>query len=129
MQVARDMDKASFQGTLHKYINGRVPNPTRQTAQKIAKHFGLPIDALYDRAMAARLAAERGLSPTRISSLAAAEPIPKYFATASPKRRLSRALELRIEGLTNDQVRGLESVLTAYLDAVAPKGAAKNTGT
>lgn len=58
LPVAKAMGKASFQGTLYKIGKGQVSEPSRASADRIAKHFKIDIDALYsDRA--ARLEAER----------------------------------------------------------------------
>lgn len=46
-RVARAMHRPSFQGTLHKFCKDKVDSPTRSTAERIAKHFGISIDALY----------------------------------------------------------------------------------
>lgn len=125
MQVARDIDCASFQGTLHKYINGQVPNPTRNTASKIAKHFGLPVDAIYDKAAAERIARERGLLDL-VTPLKVAEPTANFMVSIPLQpRKLSAAIEAHIQRLDIEQLKGLEAVVSAYLDAVAPKRLAK----
>jgi hypothetical protein len=55
LPVAKAMRAESFQGTLHKIAAGRVEIPSRGSAKRIADHFGIPIDALYDDALAARI--------------------------------------------------------------------------
>jgi hypothetical protein len=57
--VARAMGKTTFQGTLYKFCKGQVPNPTRPTAERIAQHFLLPVDAIYDEKVASKFAEER----------------------------------------------------------------------
>ena len=59
LPVAKAMGQRSFQGTLYKFTHGQVASPDRRTAEKIAKHFALPVDALYDEGVATRIAAER----------------------------------------------------------------------
>jgi hypothetical protein len=56
------MKAPSFQGTLHKYINGHVRSPSRSTAERIAKHFDIPTEAIYDEKVATQIAAERKLT-------------------------------------------------------------------
>lgn len=51
----------SFQGTLNKLMNGRVKSPTRATAERVARHFDIPIEAVYDPRVADQVATERGL--------------------------------------------------------------------
>lgn len=59
LRVAKAMHNAAFQGTLHKLCHGNVRSPKRETAERIAAHFDLPVDALYDAAVATRIYAER----------------------------------------------------------------------
>jgi DNA-binding XRE family transcriptional regulator len=54
--VARAMGMRTFQGTLHKVGAGKVDQPTRATAAKIAKHFKIPIEAIYDEKLATEIA-------------------------------------------------------------------------
>jgi DNA-binding XRE family transcriptional regulator len=59
LPVAKAMKAPSFQGTLHKFINGHVDSPSRSTAERIARHFRIPVDAVYDEKLAAKIALER----------------------------------------------------------------------
>lgn len=125
--VATEMDKATFQGTLHKYINGHVPAPSRGTAEKMTTYFQLPVDAIYDAAVATRIAGERGITLRR-KTLGVAEPAP-LWPLHQPRKGLGAALETRIQQLDPAQLRGLETIVAAYLDAIVPKGNATITGT
>jgi transcriptional regulator with XRE-family HTH domain len=131
LQIAKEMDSESFQGTLHKYVNGRVPSPTQRTARKIADYFEVPIDAIYTKAAAEKVAAERAAAkflpsaPGTAPAADAAESAGVYQMTKAPAHQLSNTLQLRIQALTPDQLRGLETVVGAYLDAVAPLSRAK----
>lgn len=60
-QLATRMDRATFQGTLHRFLTGASPNPTRYTAKRIAKFFDVPVDALYDGELAAAEATRLGV--------------------------------------------------------------------
>jgi len=121
LQVAREMQKASFQGTLHRYINGNASNPTRQTAKAIADYFNLPVDALYDKALALRIAKERGLAPdTRLPPVVLAQepaPVRKYHEA---EEALPAVLMARIKRLKAEHRKGLISMMETYLDAVDP---------
>lgn len=59
--IAREMDKATFQGTLHRYLNGKSPQPSRYTAKRIADFFRLPIEVIYDPEVAGYYAEELGI--------------------------------------------------------------------
>lgn len=125
LHVATEMHRASFQGTLHKFINGDVESPSRATAERIARYFKLPADALYDAQLATRIARERGV----IAGHAAAkhevrEPSAGYVVQPlhkPPKRHFAAAIEARIDALDAMQLKALEAVVTAFLDATAPK--------
>jgi phage repressor protein C with HTH and peptisase S24 domain len=58
LRVAKAMGSQSFQPTLFRVCSGLVLSPKRETAEKIAKHFGIPVDAIYDDKLATRIAAE-----------------------------------------------------------------------
>lgn len=63
LRVAKAMGTPGFQPTLHKYCAGHVRSPKRSTAERIANHFKLPIEALYDAKLAEKLSHEmHGLS-------------------------------------------------------------------
>ena len=55
LAVAKAMHKPSFQGTLHKICAGHVANPARASARRIAEHFSIPVDAVYDADVATRV--------------------------------------------------------------------------
>ncbi len=59
LPVAKAMRKPGFQGTLHKIAAGLVTEPSRTSAERIARHFGIPLEAIYDERIAAQVAAER----------------------------------------------------------------------
>lgn len=53
-RVALAMRAKTFQGTLHRICQG-TSTPTRASAERIAAHFGIPVDAVYDDDVAAQL--------------------------------------------------------------------------
>lgn len=55
LRVAKAMGRPAFQPTLYKVAAGRVASPKRETAERIAKHFGIPVESLYDRRLATRV--------------------------------------------------------------------------
>lgn len=59
LPVAQAMGAKNFQGTLYRIAKGQTTEPSRESAQRIAKHFNIPVDALYDDALATKIYAER----------------------------------------------------------------------
>lgn len=55
LPVAKAMRAPGFQPTLHKICAGHVASPKRASAERIAAYFGIPVDAVYDDALARRL--------------------------------------------------------------------------
>lgn len=60
--VARAMRRPTFQGTLHKIATGKVDSPSRQSAERIAAHFKIDVNALYDDRTASAEASRLGLA-------------------------------------------------------------------
>jgi DNA-binding XRE family transcriptional regulator len=120
LEVATQMDKASFQPTLHKFVNGLVSNPSRKTAKKIADYFELPTDAMYDKALATRIAHERGLhvqkGGVKPVELKAQERSARYTSGG-----LHKSILARIDALTSKQLKGLEQLIKTYLEAIEPE--------
>ncbi len=128
LEVATQMDKPSFQGTLHKFVNGNVSSPSRATAEKIAKYFQIPTEAVYSEKLATDVAAEKGVRALPggrrvIHEMQVRETQKPY----GMHRRLPAALQSRIDRLSDDQFKGLETVIKGYLDAVAPNKANEKT--
>jgi transcriptional regulator with XRE-family HTH domain len=116
VQLARDMGRATFQSTLHKIMSGVVASPTRSSAERIARYFKIPIDALYDEATATQVAKDRGLDTPRV-----AEPIAEYRVHApAPRHQFAAPLLRRLNLLDDAQWRNLEAVVEAHLNAIAP---------
>lgn len=51
------------QPQIHKFISGKVKEPRRTTLKPLADHYGLPLDALFDKEMATAIAIKRGFLP------------------------------------------------------------------
>jgi len=121
-QVATEIGGRGFQGTLYKFVYLGTKSPRHETAARIAKYFSIPLEALYDQAVADRVAREKGLvkaAPAPGGSFPVAnEPIPLGYSTKAP--RLPAALTRRIEALNTKQFKALENLIATYLDAVAP---------
>lgn len=123
VQLAKDMGQASFQGSLHKIAHGLVASPKRASADRIARYFEIPVDALYDAKVAARVAAERGLlayenvAPLPAAAPAAREPAPPAYLP-SEGRRLPIQLQQRIAALSSNHfeqlVQALDALVTGY---------------
>jgi hypothetical protein len=123
LQVAVEMHRASFQGTLHKLIGGQVASPSRQTAQRISRYFKIPIEAMYDSAVARRVAVEQGLVAGAVH-----EPVTPYKVTtngaletrAKAAPVFSARTEQRLRALDPAQRKHVEAIVVAHLDAIAP---------
>lgn len=61
LPLAKRMNKPTLQPQIHRFINGNVANPARTTAVPLAAYFNLPVDAIYDEAVATTIAIERGI--------------------------------------------------------------------
>jgi len=123
-KVAAAMDRASFQASLYKYVHGHVATPTHSTAKKISDYFKLPIEAVYDPAVATRIAAELGIGtakPMEAVAQVVKEPQAIPMVGKRSKARLSDATLARIEGLNSQQFNALDSMIQAYLDTVQPE--------
>lgn len=59
LQVAKKMRHRGFQPTLNKICNGLVTAPTHASAQRIATHFKIPLQAIYDPTVADQVFTER----------------------------------------------------------------------
>lgn len=59
LSVACAMGNRNYQGTISRLINGETEQPSPATAKRIAQHFGIPVEALYDENAAQRLLMER----------------------------------------------------------------------
>lgn len=129
-QIAVEMGGATFQGTLHKFIHGHTRTPDRVTAQRIAKYFGLSVEALYDERAATQAAREHGVIKGAVAAPLAREEPPRYglplvpIATAK-RARFSAAVQRRIDALAPEQVTALEAIIVAALDAMGDKSAAQ----
>ncbi len=146
LQVATEMDRASFQSTLHKLVNGQIVAPTRPTAKKVADYFELPVEALYDARLATQIAVERGIDITAPTEKAATrffraldeahrsgeppdlvgEISPPPYAPGLPPspgsvavRRLPSRMAVEINRLPAPQLRCLLTVIDGFLLAVS----------
>lgn len=126
LQIATQMHRASFQGTLHKFLSGLVDSPTHSTAERIARYFGLPLEAMYDDKVATRIAVVRGLihrEKRDALPMVANEPAPVTRIGQKHEVGLNPTLIARIGQLPPKQLRALESMVSTFLDAVAPEAA------
>lgn len=126
LELAKRMHKASFQGTLHKFVHGSVESPSRATAKRIADYFKIPLDALYDARIAAQIAVEQGLiysSTTVATPLQVNQPPPRWESPAPAPIQLrptslSPALMARIDRLAPHQLQQLMTMIELFLDSM-----------
>lgn len=108
MAVAKAMGKTTFQGTLHKFCAGSVRSPSRETAERIATHYKLPIDALYNEKLATEEAHRllSDLPPEVAAATAQLAPRPEAAAPAWPFERINPTMWA---GLTERQRGAIEA--------------------
>lgn len=118
LAVAKAMHKPGFQGTLHKICAGNVANPAPASGKRIAEHFAIPFDAVYDAAVAARVYAQ-------LFGAEAHEPPPApYSKPAKPARtRLSadaQALAQIYDEMTPEERQKLRLMLWVVKPGINP---------
>lgn len=122
-EIAREMHSRNFQGTLHKFLSGQVHEPSRTTAERIARYFKLPLEALYDVRVSTAEAARRGLpSPERDTTIRFLREPHKPYGD-SHHTTLSPTLMARLAALPPAQVEAVERIIQAHLDALDRKPA------
>ena len=92
LPVAVAMKARTFQGTLWKICDGKVASPSRASAERIAAHFGIPVEAIYDEKIATDVwRAKFGGGDTESQPRLAIVLEPKALAAPSqwPFRRMS----------------------------------------
>jgi hypothetical protein len=99
-----------FQGTLYKVAHGLVSSPKRPTAEKIAKHFEIDVDALYSDAVARKEAARLGLLP---GGAVAATPEPGVEVAVNKHSQLKRARVMTLAEVA------AQEILDGYITVVA----------
>ena len=132
LPVARAMGMPSFQGTLNKLMNGRVKSPQRSTAERIARHFRFPVEAVYDPDLAEKVAAELGVAdssgPARgqredaRSPAQTAEPPARYNVTSNDMTMAEAVTQLArsvaaMSRIDRAQLQPLLSLLTSEPEA------------
>lgn len=80
LPVAKAMRAPQFQGTLHKICAGHVAAPSHRSAERIAKHFKLPLEAIYDDNVATAIARERGIEVGTTAATSAKMEAPPHRA-------------------------------------------------
>lgn len=87
LAVARAMRRPGFQPSLHKLCAGQVASPKRSSAERIAAHFGIPVDAVYDDVLATRLHAQMTTSEARQAEEPVSSRSPTPGASSWPHAR------------------------------------------
>ncbi len=120
--LARAIHNQGFQGTLHKFLSGRTASPDQKTAARIAKFFGLPIEAMYDAKVATRVASERGLlHGDARRQLAVSEPKAAY-TPAPPAWPFRQVSPTDLAKLSPPALRQLERLIAAFIGGPVPTG-------
>lgn len=118
-EMACEMHKRSFQGTLHKFIHGLVREPSRTTAERIAHYFKLPLEAVYSERVATAEAARLGLSEAAPTApVEEVRFLREPSSTYNVRPALSPRLSARLQQLSPPQLEALERIIHAHLDAL-----------
>lgn len=62
LPLARKMRRLDLQSHIHKFAAGKVKAPRMSTAMPLAKFLKLPVEAIFDEAVASRYAKEHGIT-------------------------------------------------------------------
>lgn len=118
-ELARLIHNQGFQGTLHKFLSGRTRSPDHDTATRIAKFFGLPIEAIYDSKAATRIGREMGLALDPAEKPAVASQGTSYSA-AAPRWPFKQVTAAEVAKLSPTALRQLERLIVAFLGGPVP---------
>ena len=126
LPVAKAMRAPGFQPTLHKICAGHVSSPKRSSAERIAAHFDIPVDAVYDDALARQLhAAMRGHSMSKPGAASAGSAPPAQPAGMQrPQRGAREVLEELAELLAAVPTTPRRSAVAALLASFAQEAGA-----
>jgi hypothetical protein len=127
LPVAKAMRAPGFQPTLHKICAGHVASPKRSSAERIAAHFAIPVDAVYDDALARRLYESMRSHATAQSANASAEtaaPVARPAGTHMPQRATREVLEALARLLAEVPTSPRRSAIAALLASFAHEAGA-----
>lgn len=98
--LATKLGLPKLQPNISKYRRRISLEPDRKTLLPIAQHYGVPVDAFYDGAIADQVAAERGLVATA-TAIQVAPPLDTKLRNAISEldRAIKRADDLQIASL------------------------------
>lgn len=117
LPVAKAMGVPSFQGTLHKLAHGGVKSPTRRTAERVASHFHIPIEALYDKRVTATVYAElfgqkgKGVHALGSSAPQTEQTLPSYRLEAAASWPLPRIDKQLLGKLDRAVIHDIETAM------------------
>lgn len=118
--LARAIHNQSFQGTLHKFLSGKTASPDQATAARIAKFFGLPIEAIYDAKVATRIAQERGLLDGKEGLQLAVRETKETYAPAPAAWPFKTVSATDLAKLSPPAMRQLERLIVAFIGGPVP---------
>jgi hypothetical protein len=110
LRAAKAMKAPGFQPTLFKIVSGQVDSPKRTSAERIAKHFGIPVDAIYDPKVAANVYRER-------FGLGVAVPAEAPAAPRDPVVDAIEVIALELQEVSGATRRAVGSLLGSVAEA------------
>ena len=112
--LAAAMGRPKMQGQIHRFINGHVKKPSYDTAERFAKYFDIPANAVYNAEAAKKVAEDRGLKP----GVYAAEPVAVYRKRVIPAQTSLRSAVLSVaEAMTAADPTSREAAIV-YMKAL-----------
>ena len=111
LPAAKAMKAPSFQPTLHKIVSGDVDSPKRTSAERIAKHFKIPIEAVYDPKIAAQVYRDR------FGGLGVAVEEPPARPTPDPLLEAIDTIASELSGAGNATRKAIGSLLGSLAEA------------
>jgi hypothetical protein len=103
-KLAKEIKRPTMQSQIYRFSKGQVLEPARNTAEPLALHFGIPVDALYNEKTATAVAKELGLSE-----------LPAQLARASNKKNATAVLAKKLVALSQEEFQDLEKQVQAAL--------------
>lgn len=111
------------QSTLHRFISGEAKEPRRSSLSPVARHFAIPIDALFDEKIADAVFRERFQRGAAASVATVAthqvKDAPRPYTTTDLIRQLGRNLEA-VDSLTREAIEPLLQRLARDPGAAEP---------
>jgi hypothetical protein len=125
--LAKKLSKTkNLQSQIHRFITGEVNEPARTTAEPLARHFGIPVEAIYSEREASKVARERKIGETARQE---APPAASHTVVEQPlahhEAPLANAVRVLGEALATDLPPHIRSDIAQALAKLAERNGEK----